>query len=93
MFGRTQKVESLDLKPVRDKLLEELAMQDPSSKEFSKAMKHLERISTLQSKDKWRIDLNTVILVVGNLLGVVVIVAYEQNHIMNTKGLGFLRKP
>lgn len=93
MFGRTRKVEFLDLKPVTDKLLEELAQHDPHSQEFSKAMKHLKKIVDLQSKGKKTIDLNTVILVAGNLLGVLVIVAYEQNHIMNTKGLGFVRKP
>jgi hypothetical protein len=31
-------------------------------------------------------------IVVGNILGILVIVAYEQKHVMVSKGLGFVIK-
>jgi hypothetical protein len=76
-----------------DKILEELRQHDPNSEEFARNMKHLKKLTDLKSdtRKKMKVDPNTIALVAGNLLGILLIVAYEQKHAMTSKGLGFVK--
>lgn len=94
MFGRTPKVEAVKLDEIVNKILDEMIEYGPDSPEFKRSLKQLERLTSLKdSKERKKISLDNVILVAGNLLGILVIVAYEQKHVMTSKGLGFVRKP
>lgn len=93
MFGRKKSVEFVKIDEVLERILLEMAKHDPSSREYSAMLGHFERVITLRRKDeRKRIDYNTVLLVAGNLLGILVIVAYEQKHVFTSKGLGFIPK-
>ncbi len=93
MFGRTNKIEVIDLEPVIAKLQEELAAYDPNSEEFSIAMDHLEKLYILRTgTGKKGVDANTLAIVAGNLLGILIIVAYERMHVVTSKGLNFILK-
>jgi hypothetical protein len=77
-----------------DNILEEMRMHDPETKEYETALRHLERLIKLdRDKKSTKVSPDTIALVIGNLLGILVIVAYEQKHIMGSKGLGFILKP
>jgi hypothetical protein len=75
------------------KVLEELRQQDPNSKEFSTNISYLERLTNLkvEVRLKRRISPDTLMIVAGNLLGILIIVAYEQNHAMTSKGLNYIK--
>jgi hypothetical protein len=77
-----------------DKVLEEMRQHDPEDKEYSTALGHLERLVRLQeSKKSSRVSPDTLVIVMGGLLQVLVIVAYEQRHVFASRGLGFILKP
>lgn len=93
MFGRTNKVEAEKLDAVEAKLLKELEVHDPESKEFQEAFNHLERVINLRSKEKKTFSPDQMLLVFGNLLGILIVVAYEQKHVMTSKAKDFTLKP
>lgn len=69
-----------------------LATCDVGSDEYSKTLSHLERLYTIKAeKRRNRVTPDTMLLVAGNLLGILVIVAYEQKHVL-PKALGFVPK-
>ena len=93
MFGRTPKVEVVKLHEVMDRILVEMNQFGPDSPEYPALLGHLERVIVmLDSKEKRRPSPDGMILVAGNLLGILIIVAYEQKHVMTSKGLGFVLK-
>lgn len=76
------------------KVLEELRVQSVETEEWSTAMRHLETLTKLKADEKpKRVSRDTMAMVAGNLLGILVIVAYEQKHVMGSQGLKQLLKP
>lgn len=64
---------------------------DSDSEEYQKWLTHLERLYRLRMEShRDRVNLDTWAIVAGNLLGILIIVAYEQKHVMVSKGLGFV---
>lgn len=54
--------------------------------EYPKLMALLERLNRVKTSDRPKpISRETVALIVGNLLGIGVIVAYEQKHVITSK--------
>ena len=69
-----------------------LAVCDVGSDEYSKTLSHVERLYTIKAeKRKNRITPDTILIVAGNLFGILVIVAYEQKHVL-PKAFGFVTK-
>lgn len=95
MFGRTPKVLEQKLDDVEDRILEEMLEYGPDSEEYPKLMSQLERLTEVRKSKgkKMTVSLDNVILVAGNLLGILVIVAYEQKHVFVSKAVSFVRKP
>lgn len=90
MFGRTKKPDVLALDEPIEKVLESLKTYDTTDAEFSDSLEYLERLAKLKSeKDQSRVDPNQIILVVGNLVGILVVVAYEQKHVWTSKAKNF----
>lgn len=62
--------------------------------DYPTLMRHLERLIDLKAKDRReRISRDTMALIAGNLMGILVIVAYEQKHVMTSKGLNQIIRP
>jgi hypothetical protein len=81
-----------------DKLIDsveaEMLTTDPSSEDYLVLMESLERLRKMQADKKpARLDRNTILLVAGNLLGILIIVMYEQKHVMTSKALVERIKP
>lgn len=92
MLGRPPKVEAIKLDAAINRLLDGMDNEDLDSEQYSKNLEHLERLSKLRTQERpGRVDLDTMVAVAGNILGIVIIVAYEQKHVMTSKGLGFVR--
>jgi len=71
----------------------ELASIEPGTEEYSNTLSYLERLVKLKAEDKpERISRNTVAVVLGNLAGILLIVAYEQKHVMTSKAFGTILK-
>lgn len=93
MFGRTPKVMNTKLDPVIDTILSEMEAFGPDSPEYSMMLSHLEKVVNLRkSEDNKKVTPDTMALVAGNLLGILIIVAYEQKHVMASKAQGFILK-
>lgn len=67
----------------------DMRTKDGDSEEYATCLNRLERLYKLQEKHspKSRIDLNTLILAGANILGIVIIVAYEHGHPVVSKAL------
>lgn len=74
------------------KILTEMNTYGPDSPEYPTLLTHLEKLTSMkQKKNIMRVSPDTMALVAGNLLGILIIVAYEQNHAMTSKGLNFVK--
>jgi hypothetical protein len=94
MFRRflSEKPSVLD-EPI-EKILTEMNTYGPDTEEYQTALSYLERLVRLKVEEKrqFRFSPDTLAIVAGNLLGILIIVAYEQKHVMVSKGMGLLLK-
>ena len=92
MFGKSKNDEP-DLKKPTDKVLKSMDEYGPDSPEYEKLLTYLERFAKLKADTrKSKVSPDTMALVLGNLIGILIIVGYEQNHVITSKGLGFVMK-
>lgn len=73
--------------------LAEMDRCDPSSREFSEMLNRLERLTSLKAKAKWNVNWNTVAIIAGNCAMTLIVIAYEQNHVMGPRMKEFFIKP
>ena len=93
MFRKKTKHDA-DLDAATDVIFAEMSTYGPDSPEYTNLLGHLERVYTLRKdSNAKKVSPDTLALVAGNLLGILIIVAYEQKHAMTSKGLGFILKP
>jgi hypothetical protein len=91
-FWRKEKPSILD-EPIA-KVLTEMNAYGPDAPEYPKLVAHLERMIRLkQEESKSKISPDTMAIVIGNLVGILIIVSYEQSHVMVSKGVGFILRP
>lgn len=93
-FKRTPKEDVETLKKVKMRLLEDMFVDGPGDEDYPTKLEYLERVAALESKekDKRRVSPDAVVKVVGTVLSILVIVAYEQKHVFASKGQGFIPK-
>lgn len=64
------------------------------SEEYVKQMDKLKQLYVIrQNTRRTRISADTIAICVTNLLGIVVIVGYENRHVITSKGLGEIIRP
>lgn len=82
-----------DLVAERDDLLDALRGLDPigHAEEYDMVLKAIERLDKLDHKS--HVDLNSVLSIVGNLAGVVLILEHERVRAVTTKALQVLIRP
>jgi hypothetical protein len=86
-----KKKESILEEPI-NKVLVEMSTSDPDSEEYSALLGNLERLVRLKDEKSSRVSPDTMAIVAGNLLGILIIVAYEQKHVMVSRAVGFIMK-
>lgn len=76
-----------------DAVLHEMQLYGPNSPEYAELLSHLERLVRIRKEDKrMPISSDTMAIVSGNLLGILIVVMYEQKHVMTSKAHAFLLK-
>jgi hypothetical protein len=92
----TKKDKHMGLEREIDKVISDLSTLKKDSDEYDATLSILERLATLDGKikksDKEKLSRDTIALVVGNLLGIVLILNYEKTDIIRTKALGFVMR-
>jgi len=76
-----------------DRVLTRMKGLEPDSEEYKKLLTTLDKLMELQSQEQSSpFSPDTVINVAGSLLEVLLIVVYEQKHVMVSKALGRFRR-
>ena len=73
-----------------DNLLEQLNECDPYSENYPKLLKSLEELIKIKTNKKKSISPDTLLVVGGNLLGIMMILHHEQLNVITSKALGFV---
>ena len=94
MILRKQKPEDLKLINAINDCLNELDTYSPDDPRYLKTLASLEKLIDLRAakRRKYNIDLNTLLLVGGNLAGIMIIVYYEQASAFTSKAQNFVLK-
>lgn len=94
MFGKFRKQTTSIYDEAINKLLTELQEYDPNVEEYKSAMDQLERLTKLKADNApRRVSPDTMAVVAANLIGILIIVAYEHGHVVGSKATGFVMKP
>lgn len=74
-----------------DKVLVEMEHVNPGTDDYDTLLANLERLLRLQNEEKnSRVSPDTIAIVAGNLLGIVIVVGYEHAHVIVSRGLQFI---
>jgi hypothetical protein len=77
-----------------DAVIAEMEREGVNSERYPKLLVYLERLNSIKlSRQKNQVDRNTVINVVGSLVGIVMIIAYEQKHVLTSRSFSLLPRP
>lgn len=80
--------------PLLDKVIND-ALNDlsPHDDDYAKKIKAIAQLHKLKQDEKPdRVSPDTMALILGNLIGIGIIVAHERVHVITTKSVGFLKK-
>ena len=94
MFARWKRKQSVLDEPIA-LVLTRMNEFGPENEEFDNFVKYLDGLMKIKAEEEKRlrrIDPNTVLIVAGNILGILAIVAYEQKHVMASRALTFVNK-
>ena len=85
------KAEKSGLDLAIDEVLNEMRGFTADSEEYDSMTKQLERLYAIKKNDRPdRVHPDTIVIVVGNLIGIALIVAYERTNILTSKALAFM---
>lgn len=69
-------------------VLNEMSTFGVDSEEYPTLLSHLERLYELKAKTRPEpVSRETMAVIVGNLTGILIIVAYEQHHVITSKAM------
>lgn len=93
MFGNFNKNEAEPIENLIAVVMTHMGEYGPDSQEYPQLLAYLERLTTVRDNHrKPKINPDTFVIVGGNLLGILIIVAYEQKHVIVSKALAFVQR-
>ncbi len=94
MFNNKKKQEAAQLDAAVAALLAEMLMYGPECPEFQTRLEQMEKVNKVRMTRSVLKSLNsdTLLIVGGNLLGILIIVGYEQRGVVTTAAKNFLLK-
>lgn len=95
MFTTKTSPEKTGLEKAIDRLHDDMQTVDPDSDQYAKMADNLTKLYKLRECDKPERrgpSPDTLALITANLIGIGIIVGYEQKHVVTSKALGFLKK-
>ncbi len=76
-----------------DKVRAELNTTHPGSEDYAVLLSNMERLISLQSEEQSRsVSPDTLAIIAANLVGILIIVGYEQGHVTVSRAFGSLLK-
>jgi hypothetical protein len=91
-FFRIEKNEGLDREI--DAVLDEMQRKGVLSEDYPELLSHLERLQKIKETERLDpVSRDTLALIAGNLMGVLLIIAYEQKHVITSKGFNQIIRP
>jgi hypothetical protein len=92
MFRKPQ-IELLKLEDIIDNLTAEMAGHEADSEGYAACVKQLGALYKIRSENQGdRVSRDTILTVSANLIGIILILHYEQMHVMTSKALSFVMK-
>lgn len=92
MFGWAKRDSPLDI--AIKELLADMGTKDPTSEEYSKLLVRLIRLEEVKTSQRRKpVSADTLMIVAGNLLAVLIIVNFERGAVMTTKAKDYFVKP
>lgn len=91
----TKRDKRTNLEKEIDQVLIDLSALPPQSKDYATIVMHLETLYKLKLEEKekdHKIKPDAIIIVAGNLLGILLIMNYEKTNVITTKALSFVLK-
>ena len=80
-----------ELEKVIDSILGSMSKLEPDSDEYGKMASNLEKLLKAKSYEKSKvISPDTMLVVIANLIGIVLILKHEELDIITSKALGFV---
>ena len=74
-----------------DRVVLQMEHKQPDSDEYGGLLTSLDRLMTLRNEDKRsRVSTDTLVIAGANILGILIIVGYEQAHVVASRGLQLL---
>lgn len=74
-----------------DRVLEHMKGENPGTEDYEALLADLERLVKLRSEEQSkRVSPDTMAIVAANIFSVLVVVGYEQGHVVISRGLNFL---
>lgn len=89
----TKKDKRTNLEKEIDEVLFYMSGLSPESQEYSNIINNLEKLYKAKNEELNRkIKPDTIAIIAGNLLGILLILGYEKTNIITTKALSFVLK-
>lgn len=91
-MSKQENQEALDSLITR--VVEDMEMYGPGSEEYNTLLSQYERLVRLKAENKpQRISRDTMLIVGGNIVGILIVVIYEHSHVVTSKAFGNILKP
>jgi hypothetical protein len=75
-------------------LIADMQSYSPETKEYATLLAELERLYQLKTEQRrQRVSADTMMIVMGNIVGILIIVSYERGNVMASKAKEYLIKP
>lgn len=75
-------------------ILREMKAKGVNSDEYPALLTHLERLYELKATERRKpVSLDTIVMVLGGFVETLIIVGYEQHHVITSKALGRFKRP
>ena len=93
MLNRNKIVKNRKLEEEIEVVLDHIKDLKPGTEDYAAALNNLEALYKIRNvKMEIRVKPETVLMVAGNLLGIVLILNHEKANVISTKALGFIMK-
>jgi hypothetical protein len=77
-----------------NRVLERMQAIEVENEKYPNMLDYLERLNKMQSSNKApRVSRDTIAIIVGNLLGILLIIAYEQKHVITSRSFNQIIRP
>lgn len=93
MFKLTKQKNKTNIEKEINRLIFEAGCEEPDSEKYSKIVESVEKLCKAKSYETEKsISPDTILTVCGSILGIVLILGYEQVGVISSKALGFVIK-